>query len=173
MRCARARRRRRDVRRSCPRSRRTPSARNCFSSKALAPRPGKPFRLGIPALGEIPDALLAAAADDGDLAARVQDAEHQTHLARAPPAVRLALRRPVVLDLAREERPAPVELAQDVAPERGVLLQVRRCSRRSSGRSLRRMRACKSGRSSIGQRNAFHSTSFRSSQSRRSSSARS
>ena len=49
------------------------------------------LRLGIPALGEVPHPLLAAPADDRDLAARVQHLQHQAHLARAPPAVRLAL----------------------------------------------------------------------------------
>ena len=57
--------------------------------------------LGIPALGEIPDSLLSLPSDDGHLAARVQDAEHQPHLPLAPPAVSLARRRLVILDLAR------------------------------------------------------------------------
>ena len=82
------------------------------------------LRLRVPALGEIPHALLAAPADDRHLPACVQDAEHQAHLARAPPAVRFASRRLVILDLAGEKRPALLQLAQDVTPERGVLLQV-------------------------------------------------
>src|SRR3954468_6194049 len=86
--------------------------------------PAHLLRLGIPALGEVPHALLAAPSDDGHLPARVQHAEHQPHLALAPPAVRVAPARPVVLDLAREQRSAPLELAQDVTPERRVLLQV-------------------------------------------------
>ena len=58
--------------------------------------------------------------------------------------------RRVILDLAREQRPALLELAQDVAPERRVLLQVRDRAGGRCGRSLRRMRALSSGRSSIG-----------------------
>src|SRR6185503_6896959 len=79
--------------------------------------PADPLRLGIPALREIPDALLAAAADDGDLAPCVQDPEHQPHLPLAPPAMRLAPRRRMILDLARQQRAAAFELAQHVASE--------------------------------------------------------
>src|SRR4051812_39736831 len=86
--------------------------------------PAHRLALGIPALGEVPHPLPAAAPDDGDLSARVQHAEHQPHLALAPPAVRLAAAGAVVVDLAREERPALLQLAQDIAPERRVLLQV-------------------------------------------------
>src|SRR5207253_2705714 len=43
--------------------------------------------LGVPALGEIPDALLALSADDRDLAASGEELQHQAHLALAPPAV--------------------------------------------------------------------------------------
>src|SRR5581483_12238202 len=53
---------------------------------------GELLRLGEPALGKIPDALLAAATDDRHLAAGAHALEHQAHLARAPPAVVLALR---------------------------------------------------------------------------------
>src|SRR5581483_5467768 len=88
----------------------------------LAPRDA--LRLGVPALGEIPDALRPAAADDGDLAARRHALQHQPHLARTPPAVRLPRVPGVVLDLTREQRPAPFERAQDVAAVGGVLLQV-------------------------------------------------
>ena len=87
-------------------------------------------------------ALLAAAADDGDLAAGVQHAEHQPHLPLAPPAVRLASGRLVVLDLAREQRAALLELAQHVAAVRGVLLQVRRSA---GGRGGGRCAACARG----------------------------
>src|SRR5947209_18949707 len=78
---------------------------------ALRLRPGDRLRLRIPAVGEVPDALLAATTDDGDLTARVQHAEHEPHLPCAPPPVRLALRRCVVFDLARQERSALLELA--------------------------------------------------------------
>jgi hypothetical protein len=87
--------------------------------------PGDPLGLRVEALGEIPDTLLAAAADDGHLAARVQHLQHQAHLALAPPAVRLAPVRAVILDLAREQRAAPLQLAQNVAAIRGVVAQVR------------------------------------------------
>src|SRR6476646_992150 len=75
--------------------------------------------LGVPGIGEVPEPRLAAASADGHLAARVQHAEHQAHLALAPPAVRVAARGLVILDLAREERPALLELAKHVAPVRG------------------------------------------------------
>src|SRR3954451_12661051 len=86
--------------------------------------PAHRLGVGVPALGEVPHALPAAPPDDGDLSARVQHAEHQSHLTLTPPAVRLAAAGAVVVDLAREERPALLQLAQDVAPERRVLLQV-------------------------------------------------
>src|SRR5262249_40385061 len=77
----------------------------------------------IPPIREIPDPLLALTADDRDLAAHVEDTQQQTHLALAPPAVRLAARRLVILDLAREQRPPRLELAQHVAAVGRVLLQ--------------------------------------------------
>ena len=78
--------------------------------------------LGIPALGEIPDALLALPADDRHLAARGEELEHQAHLALAPPAVVLASVAGRVGDLAREERPALAQLLQDVAAVGGTRL---------------------------------------------------
>src|SRR5829696_2154904 len=82
-----------------------------------------PFRLRIPALAEIPQPLPVAPPDDRDLAATAQQLEHQPHLASSPPDVVLPLHALVVLDLAREQRAAPLELTQDVAPEGGVLLE--------------------------------------------------
>jgi hypothetical protein len=73
--------------------------------------------------GEVPEALAAAAADDRDATAAVEDLEHDRDASASVPAVRLALRRRAVLDLAREERAAALELAEHVAPERRVRLQ--------------------------------------------------
>ena len=91
----------------------------------------------------------------------------------APPAVRLAPARRVILDLAREQRAAPLELAQDVAAERRVLLQVRD---RAGGRAAGRAGACAPG-GAAGPRPARGTRSTRracrSSQSSRSSSPRS
>ncbi len=74
--------------------------------------------LGIPALGEIPEALLAAPPDDGHLAARGEELEHQAHLPLAPPAVVLAPVAGRVFDLAGQQRAALAQLLQDVAAER-------------------------------------------------------
>ena len=89
------------------------------------PRLGERQRLGlgVPALGEIPDALLAAPPDDGDLAARAEAVEHQAHLPLAPPAVAFAPVGRRVLDLARQQRAALAELLQDVAAVGRVLLE--------------------------------------------------
>jgi hypothetical protein len=61
-------------------------------------------------------------ADDGDVAALLEELEHQSDLTVSPPAVRRPPRR-AVLELAGEQRTAPLELAQDVAPEARVLLE--------------------------------------------------
>src|SRR5204862_4408366 len=79
--------------------------------------------LRVPALSEIPDALLALPSDDRDLTLRRQDLEHQPHLPRSPPLVVLTLEGGAILDLTRQERAAPFELAEDVAPEGTVLVQ--------------------------------------------------
>src|SRR5579885_1643945 len=92
---------------------------------ALRLPPRHALGLRIPALREIPDALAAAAADDRHLAARAEHLEHQPHLPLPPPAVRLAPRAGVIGDLAREQRPAPLELSQHVAAVRRVFPQVR------------------------------------------------
>src|SRR5690242_21160624 len=85
-------------------------AKPFLASAALCLRPRDHLALRKPAVGEIPDALLAAPADDGDLAARAHHLEHQPHLPCAPPAVSLAAGRLVILDLTGEERPAALEL---------------------------------------------------------------
>ena len=109
---------------SRPRSSRTPMARKRFSSiSRSAFGHGDRLGLGVPPLGEVPDALLALPADDRDLAARREALEHEAHLPRAPPAMALAAVAGRVLDLAREEGAALAELLQDVAPEGGVLLE--------------------------------------------------
>src|SRR5262249_37060318 len=79
--------------------------------------------LGVPALGEVPDALLAATTDDCDLAACAETLEHQPHLPLAPPAVLLAPVARRVLHLAGEERATLSELSEDVAAVGGVLLE--------------------------------------------------
>ena len=68
-----------------------------------------------------------------------------------------------VLELAREERPAPVELAEHVPLERRVPLQELSASTLPGAASSPRacIRARTIGRSSIGQMNAAHSNSFR------------
>ena len=75
----------------------------------LAERHG--LRLGIPALGEIPEPLAVAPADDGDDAACFEDHQHERDLAVAPPGVRVTGSRRVLRDLARQQRPGALELA--------------------------------------------------------------
>src|SRR5207342_1611025 len=73
--------------------------------------------LRIPPLGEVPQPLPAAAADDRDLAPVVEGVQHLADTAAAVPAV-VARRRPrSVLELAGEERAARLELGEDVTPE--------------------------------------------------------
>jgi len=85
--------------------------------------PRRRLRRREDALAEVPEPLLAGPPRDGDLAARLQDLEHQAHLARAPPAMRLSGCHELVLELPREQRSVPLELAQQVTAEAGVLLQ--------------------------------------------------
>ena len=87
----------------------------------LAPRDR--LRRRIDAIGEIPQALLPGAAGDRDLAAQLKDLEHQPHLARAPPAMRLVVGQQVGLEVPREHRAAPLELAEDVPAEACVRRQ--------------------------------------------------
>src|SRR5262249_16307501 len=66
----------------------------------------------------------APAPDNGDLAGDVQRLEHASDVPAPVPAVAMtALVDRAVFELPREQRPALLELAQDVAPERGVLLE--------------------------------------------------
>ena len=71
-------------------------------------------------LGEVPDALVALAADDRDLAAEPEDVEHPPERLAVVPAARAPLHDGAVLEVAREQRATPPELAQHVAPERRV-----------------------------------------------------
>ena len=93
------------------------------SRPGLLPR--DPLDRRIHAFGEIPDALALPAARDRDLAAVGEDHQHQRHLPIAPPAVCLAARRRVILDLARDKRPPAFELAEDVPANRRAFLQKR------------------------------------------------
>src|SRR5215207_1160351 len=82
------------------------------------------LRLGVPTLREIPEPLPATPAGDGDQAAPVQELQHPRQLgARAPPDVALVGSGRRVLEVARQQRPAPFELAEDVPPESSLLLQ--------------------------------------------------
>ena len=85
-------------------------------------RHGHRNRLSLrpPARGEVPQALPAAAADDGDLAVMLEGQEHQPDHALAPPAVIPLFAFRTVLEVAGEERPALLELAHDVATKRTV-----------------------------------------------------
>ena len=150
----------------------TPSERERFSSSCRSGfGPGDALCFRIPAFGQVPESLLALAADDGDDAAALEHLEHQADLAAPPPVVRVPGHHQVGLDLARGQWPTRFELAQQVPlearvrpQELGPLLLVLVLPRR------RRMRARMSGKSSIGQMNALHSKSLRSFHSRRSSS---
>src|SRR5882724_9382276 len=87
----------------------TSGAPPLLRERALGLRVGDPIGLGwIPALREVPETLLAATADDRDLPANLQELEHDPHVARAPPRMLLALRRRPILELASEQRPAPI-----------------------------------------------------------------
>ena len=90
---------------------------------ALGLAPRERLALREDALGEVPDALLAVAPCHRDLAARREDVEHQPHVPVAPPAVAHTRRHHVVLEVAGEQRPAGLELSQDVPPEARVLAQ--------------------------------------------------
>ena len=105
------------------------------------------------ALAQVPQALLADAAGDADLAAAGEDVEHQPGRSVAPPAVVLALRDAVVLQVAREQRAVVFELTQDVPAEAARSPSGSRVSIRASSVSPRRrcaIRARMSGMSSAG-----------------------
>src|SRR2546428_246819 len=78
---------------------------------------------GVPAPGQIPGPLTAAAPDDGDLAVDVKDLQHAADVPIPVPAVLIPTVARPVLEVAREERPTLLKLAQDVAAELCVLLQ--------------------------------------------------
>src|SRR6185312_3381939 len=84
----------------------------------LAPRQRVP--VAVNTLAEVPEPELADAAGDGDLAAGGKDVEHQPRLPTAPPPVILAGRHQVVLEVARQQRPVPLELPQHVPAEARV-----------------------------------------------------
>src|SRR5207244_13596288 len=73
--------------------------------------------------GEVPEPLAAAPPDDGDLAVHVEGLQHQPDVpVPVPPVLEPVVARSV-LELAREERPAPLELSEHVAAKRRVLVQ--------------------------------------------------
>src|SRR5262249_32518730 len=78
-------------------------------------------RLRPPTIGEIPQALAAATANACDLPAPMQRLEHQPDLPVPPPAVPAPAGPAAVLQLPAEQRPAALELAEDVPAEAGVL----------------------------------------------------
>ena len=79
--------------------------------------------LGIPALGEIPQALATAAPGDRDLAVEVHRHQHQPDAPRTPPAMVALGADGQVFEVAGEEWPFGLEPADDVAPERAILGQ--------------------------------------------------
>src|SRR5262245_5434471 len=81
------------------------------------------LRLRVPALGEVPEPLPAAASHHGDLAVQIEDHEHAPDVPVAEPAVVAGIARGAILELPGEQRPALFERAHHVAAEGGVLLQ--------------------------------------------------
>src|SRR5581483_5040280 len=80
----------------------------------------------VPPLREIPEPMPRAAPDDRDGAAVCEELQHDRDVPRAPPRMlAVALLRGAVLELAREQRPAALELPQDVLSEGRVLAQER------------------------------------------------
>ena len=160
---------------SRPRSSLTPSARKRCSSKTRAwpPARGPSRSPGTSARRDPRRRCFPLPADDGDLAARVQHAEHQPHLPLAPPAVRP---RASSACGPRSRARAAARAARARAGRSGGTTRSPSGTRSTAGRAAgrgARIRAFSSGRSSTGQMNASHSTSFRSSQISRSSSSRS
>ena len=102
---ARACRPRRGCASSRPRSSLTPSARKRFSSKTrLASRQGTVSVSGYQRSARSQTRCFPRRPATATSPRDVQHAEHQSHLPLAPPPVRLALRRRVIRDLAREQR---------------------------------------------------------------------
>src|SRR5262249_43606154 len=58
------------------------------------------LRLGIPTLGEVPETLSPAPADDGDVSAPVEDVEHHADVTASVPAARLPGSDRMVVELA-------------------------------------------------------------------------
>src|SRR5882724_250035 len=79
--------------------------------------PRNALGLGEPALGKVPEALAAPASDDCNDTPTLEQLEHQRHLAASPPGVRVSGHHQVGFDLAREQRSALFELAQQVPLE--------------------------------------------------------
>src|SRR3954471_23159115 len=87
----------------------------------LAPRQ----RLGVGphALRKIPESVSADAAGHRDLAAAGQHVHHQPQRAATPPRMPLVVPPRVIFEVARKQRPVPLDLAQDVSAETRVLPQ--------------------------------------------------
>ena len=101
----------------------TPRARNrCAASRRSASRSGTVSVAGYQRSARSQSRWPAPAADDGDLAVDVEGLQHAADVPAAVPAMLVATVHRPVLELAREQRAPPLELAQDIAPEGGVLL---------------------------------------------------
>ena len=83
-------------------------------------RPPRRLRLRQASRREVPEALVALAPDDRDLAAEPEDVEHPAESLAVVPAARPPLHDRAILERAGRQRTAPAELAEDIAPERGV-----------------------------------------------------
>ena len=75
------------------------------------------------ALAEIPETLPARSPRDCDLPTQVERGEHEPDVAGAVPPTLLLRAERAVLELPREQRPAPLQLAEDVATKGAVLVQ--------------------------------------------------
>src|SRR6266516_1666824 len=76
--------------------------------------------LGVPPLGKVPQTLVPAASDDRNDTPTLEQLEHERHLAASPPRVWVSRHHQVGFDLAREQRSALFELAQQMPLEAGV-----------------------------------------------------
>ncbi len=88
---------------------------------ALGGAQGERLGLRKRSLGEIPEPLPAGAPCDRDLPAQVQRRQHEPDLPRSVPPVPLARPCRTILELARRERPAALELAEHVPAKHAVL----------------------------------------------------
>src|SRR5438093_5054308 len=82
--------------------------------------PGDSLGLGVPPLGKVPYTLLTPASDDRDDTPAFEQLEHERHLAASPPRVGVSRHHQVGFDLARKQRSALFELAQQVLLEARV-----------------------------------------------------